>query len=359
MGTDTLQRYHENNNHQGTNAIRDYKLRVRAKTGKIKMQQVSAKHKPTMRSYLRQKNIRQKKLGVEKREAANSKHSLISQNKTKPYSACIVLPTYNEASNIKPTLDSIYHRHKLYESENDEKVRLDVLVVDDNSPDGTADIVRTYGQKNRRVHLLLRKEKNGLGAAYIAGMQHAMRTLKPDAILEMDADGQHNPADIHRLINETRKGADFVIGSRYIPGGSVPQAWRFHRRLISRAANAYTKMILSTGNAKDCTGGFRAIRTDLLERIDFNHLQVKGYAFQVTLLDACVRQGAVVKEIPIHFLERLRGESKMRPKDMISGGIMLANMRLQRMFSAPDKLQTDERLSASISHKSGAKRLSP
>jgi len=255
--------------------------------------------------------------------------------------ACIVLPTYNEASNIKHMLDLIFRQQAFNK---DEGIQLSVLVVDDSSPDGTAKIVRSYSQKNKRVHLLLRKEKNGLGAAYIAGMQRALATLKPDIILEMDADGQHNPADIFRLIPEVQAGADFVIGSRYIDGGSVPQTWKAHRKLISRSANLYTKIILSTGRAKDCTGGFRAIRASLLRKVDFSQLLAKGYAFQVTLLDACVRNGATVKEVPIAFLERKQGESKMRPKDLIIGGLDLARLRLRRVFArSGDRINTNER----------------
>jgi dolichol-phosphate mannosyltransferase len=211
------------------------------------------------------------------------------------------------------------------------KISISVLVVDDNSPDGTAKIVRVYRHMNKKVHLLLRKEKNGLGAAYIAGMQHAIKILNPDVIMEMDADGQHNPADIFRLLAKINEGADFVIGSRYVKGGSLPETWGTHRKLISRAANMYTKTVLQTGNVKDCTGGFRAIRTSILKKIDFDALNVKGYAFQVTLLNACVRAGAKTAEVPIAFNERKAGESKMRPEDMISGGFLILKVRAKQI----------------------------
>jgi len=243
--------------------------------------------------------------------------------------ACIILPTYNEAPNIITTLDRIFQQQRIHKRTG---IRLQVLVVDDNSPDGTAQLVRSYRQKNNHVHLLLREEKNGLGAAYIAGMQHALRVLHPDVIMEMDADGQHKPADIFRLLTAVGDDADFVIGSRYIAGGSLPATWGAHRKAISRAANLYTMLILDTGGAKDCTAGFRAIRSSALQKVDFGQLQVKGYAFQVTLLDACVRGGAKVKEVPISFLERKKGGSKMRLQDMVLGALMIARIRLRRMF---------------------------
>jgi dolichol-phosphate mannosyltransferase len=243
--------------------------------------------------------------------------------------ACIVVPTYNEARNIKPLLDQIFRQDQLCSKK--DGIKLSVLVVDDNSPDGTAKIVRFYRHANKRVYLLSRSEKNGLGAAYIAGMLHAMKTLNPDIIMEMDADGQHNPADIYRLLREIKRGADFVIGSRYIPGGSVPESWGAHRKLISRAANLYTKTVLQTGDVKDCTGGFRAIRTSVLKKIDLQSLDVKGYAFQVTLLDAALRNGAIAHEVPIAFSTRTAGESKMRPKDMILGGLLILRLRAKRI----------------------------
>ncbi|HIH24192.1 TPA: polyprenol monophosphomannose synthase [Candidatus Woesearchaeota archaeon] len=269
-------------------------------------------------------------------------------------SVCIVLPTYNEAANITHILDRIFDQQTVHGSSH---IQLSVLVVDDNSPDGTADLAREYGRKNEAVHLLSREEKDGLGAAYIAGFQHAIHTLHPDILMEMDADGQHNPSDIFRLVTRIGADADFVIGSRYIPGGSVPQTWSAHRKLISRAANRYTKMLLNTGGAKDCTGGFRAIKASTLLKIDFAQLQVKGYAFQVTLLDACVRNGAMIQEVPIAFLERERGESKMRPKDMILGALMIANIRIHRLLHGHNHKDTrsTHMTRTRATHKSSAK----
>jgi dolichol-phosphate mannosyltransferase len=226
-------------------------------------------------------------------------------------SVCIVLPTYNEAGNIVRTLDRIYTAVK------GSDVNFLTLVVDDNSPDGTAAIALAYGEKNPNVHVLQRQGKEGLGAAYIAGMRYALRKFDPEVIMEMDADGSHNANDIPRLINAIDEGADVAIGSRYVAGGSIPEKWGFYRKLNSTVANTLVRSVLSIGGVKDCTGGFRAIRTTFLELIDLDGLQTKGYAFQISLLSALSSGGAYIVEVPIHFSDREIGTSKMRLKDQI------------------------------------------
>jgi dolichol-phosphate mannosyltransferase len=236
--------------------------------------------------------------------------------------ACIVLPTYNEAGNIKRILDRIYsHVHK------QTAVRVLTLVVDDSSPDGTAKLARAYSKRNKDVHVFERPGKEGLGAAYIAGMQYALRELKPDVILEMDADGSHDPAVILKLIAEIENGADFAIGSRYVPGGSIPKHWGFYRRLNSSVANGLVRTVLSLGKVKDCTGGFRAIRATYLEQLDWSKLHSKGYSFQISLLSAMNQMGAIITEVPIHFADREIGQSKMRLKDQLE--FVLVTFRLR------------------------------
>lgn len=249
-----------------------------------------------------------------------------------------MLPTYNEADNIIQALDNI-----LSQNAHSQQCVIDVLVVDDSSPDNTAGIVRKYQQTHSQVHLLLRTEKQGLGAAYIAGMIYALETFDPDVIIEIDADGQHNPTDIPRLLQEITQGADFVIGSRYVKQGRMPDEWKTSRRLLSKAANAYTRVILRTGGAKDCTGGFRAIRAEILRRIDLSKLAVQGYAFQVVLLDAAVRAGATVVEVPIIFGTRTHGESKMRASDLIKGGASLAQIRVKQLLGTHQTIVDDTR----------------
>lgn len=243
---------------------------------------------------------------------------------------CITLPTYNEAGNIKKVLDLLFYYHGLQYYN---PLQLNVLVIDDNSPDGTASVVREYKKSNPNVHLLLRREKQGLGAAYIAGMRYALARLNPEVIVEMDADLQHNPFDVFRLVDSLDETTDFVIGSRYIDGGRIPPEWGLRRKITSSLANLATKMILNPGGIKDCTGGFRAIKADFLRQIDLKKMGVKGYAFQAALLEAALRSNRSVKEIPITFYNRTVGKSKMKVRDMVEGVFFLMKLRIERMLS--------------------------
>jgi len=228
--------------------------------------------------------------------------------KKKLSKVCIVVPTYNEAKNIITLLDAVFSQNLCAE--------LHVLVVDDSSPDGTARLVWEYAKKNKNVHLLLRKEKNGLGAAYIAGMQYALETLDPDAVCEMDADLSHDPAYLSSMLEELLAGADFVIGSRYVADGKIPDNWGIRRVMISKVANLLARLAVSDSSIRDCTGGYRMIRASALREVDFGSLNVKGYGFQILLLESIVRAGGVVREVPIAFVDRVEGESKIRTKDM-------------------------------------------
>ena len=191
-----------------------------------------------------------------------------------------------------------------------------ILVVDDNSPDGTGEVVQAMRTEFDNIHLLL-GEKAGLGAAYIRGMRYALGTLQAELIFEMDADFSHRPEDVIRLLSEVEAGADFVIGSRYVKGGTIPKEWGLFRRLNSLGGNIAARYIAGLSPIKDCTAGFRAIRTSLLRRIDFNALRIQGYAFQVALLHAAAEAGGKIREIPVDFIDRERGESKLGLSDII------------------------------------------
>jgi dolichol-phosphate mannosyltransferase len=193
---------------------------------------------------------------------------------------------------------------------------MSILVVDDNSPDGTADAVREIQPNYGNLHLI-EGRKAGLGAAYIRGMRHAMDQLGADVVFEMDSDFSHDPADVPRLIAEIDRGADFVIGSRYVKGGSIPREWGLLRKLNSRGGNFVARYVAGIYRVRDCTAGFRAIRTSVLSRIKFSNLRVKGYAFQVALLHAAAVQGARIVEIPVHFIDRKYGQSKLGLSDII------------------------------------------
>ena len=221
----------------------------------------------------------------------------------------IILPTYNERGNIVALLASLQDEFQ--------RIRHDmhVLVVDDNSPDGTAGLVREVMQRYPNVHLIT-GEKAGLGAAYIRGMQHAIDELHADIIFEMDADFSHDPRDVPRLLAALESPADFVIGSRHVKGGSIPAEWSIWRKLNSAGGNWVARYVAGLYGIRDCTAGFRAIRATILRQVDFTALRVKGYAFQVALLHQAVTLGAVVKEVPVDFIDRKYGQSKLGLNDI-------------------------------------------
>ena len=222
----------------------------------------------------------------------------------------IIIPTYNESGNILQLVE------KLQETFQQIKHDMHILVVDDKSPDGTAEVVKTLQTRFNNVHLLM-GEKAGLGVAYSRGMTYAMHTLGANAVFEMDADFSHKPEDVPRLMAEIDKGADFVIGSRYVPGGSIPMEWGFRRRMNSKFGNIVARYLAGIYPVRDCTAGFRAIRTTILQNIDFSELGVKGYAFQVALLHQAVVLKAKIVEIPVDFIDRTKGESKLGIRDII------------------------------------------
>lgn len=210
----------------------------------------------------------------------------------------VVIPTYNELENL-PT---IVERTLAVDE------RLDVLVVDDASPDGTGQLADVLAMRSPRVHVLHRFGKEGLGAAYLAAFDWALER-DYDTIVEMDADGSHRPEQLPRLYAALADGADLVLGSRWVPGGGV-ENWPRRREVLSRGGNWYVRRALSLPLA-DATGGFRVFRADTLRAIDLDGVESTGYCFQVDLARRVVRAGLVVREVPIDFTERELGESKM------------------------------------------------
>jgi len=222
----------------------------------------------------------------------------------------IIIPTFNECENISPLIEAL---HKQFSSMSHD---MNILVVDDNSPDGTADEVRSLQRRFSELHLI-EGRKAGLGAAYIRGMNHAIEKMSAEVVFEMDADFSHNPEDVPRLMSEISSGADFVIGSRYVKGGSIPENWGWLRRMLSLGGNLVARYVAGIYRVRDCTAGFRAIRGEIIRDIDFSQLHVQGYAFQVALLHAAVTNGAKVIEIPVDFIDRTQGESKLGISDII------------------------------------------
>jgi dolichol-phosphate mannosyltransferase len=212
--------------------------------------------------------------------------------------AWVVLPTYNEAANIEEMVEAVLA--KLPESGR-------VLVVDDNSPDGTGAIVERLAAGSDQVELLGRPRKDGLGPAYVAGFWRAL-SAGAGLLLQMDSDFSHDPAYLPRLL-EASERADVVIGSRYVDGGGV-EDWSRLRQAISRGGSAYARATLGVG-VRDLTGGFKCFRREVLEAIDLDTVGARGYAFQVELTYRAIRRGFRVVEVPIIFRDRRMGSSKM------------------------------------------------
>jgi dolichol-phosphate mannosyltransferase len=207
------------------------------------------------------------------------------------------MPTYNERQNLEIIAGRI--REAVPDA--------DLLVVDDNSPDGTGDLADKLAEADPRVQVLHRTEKAGLGRAYVAGFTKALAEGY-DLIVEMDADGSHRPEDLPRLL-AAEAGADAVIGSRYVPGGTVVN-WPASRQVLSKGANLYTRLMLGV-RVKDATGGFRVYRAATLRRIGLDGIQSAGYCFQVDMTLRVLQAGLRITEVPITFVERERGASKM------------------------------------------------
>lgn len=222
----------------------------------------------------------------------------------------VIVPTYRERENIQKLVPLLENQLSKINHQ------VDILVVDDESPDGTADAVRELKKIYKNLHLIS-GEKEGLGAAYIRGMRFAMEKLSADVEVEMDADLSHKPEDLPRLLSEIDDGADFVIGSRYVKGGKIPENWSLLRRLNSRWGNRFARYIAGIDDVADCTAGFRAIRVDLLKKVNFEKLKVKGYSFQMKLLFEAFILGAKIKEIPVEFVERKIGHTKIGPYDIL------------------------------------------
>ncbi len=243
--------------------------------------------------------------------------------------AVIVIPTYNERENIVrllPILNSILTKE--YAGD------FAILVVDGNSPDGTADAVKELSKSISSVHLLVEPEKRGLGMAYMSGFKHAMTNLGADILVEMDADFQHDPKDVPRLLQAIENGADYAIGSRFVKGGSIPKEWSFKRKFLSIGGNYVSKLILGIFSVNDFTSGFKASRVrGFVDKLDLDHILSKGFAYKIDLLYRMHKLGARIVEVPIAFGLRDRGDSKMESNNMVDSLRVVVLLRL-RDFSS-------------------------
>ncbi len=223
----------------------------------------------------------------------------------------VILPTYNERDNIETLLKGIaivwrgIKHHKL-----------SILVVDDNSPDGTADVVRKFQQTHPNV-LLMTGKKEGLGSALLRGISYALDILHAEIIVQMDADLSHDPHSLPEFLQAMDGGADFAVGSRYIPGGSIPENWGLHRKIYSVIGNAFVRFGLGFTSVHDWTGGYRAYRREFAEKFRKEMSKYQGYLFQIAYLHKSIGSGARIVEVPIHFSDRRFGHSKIAPSQYI------------------------------------------
>ncbi|MBD0281551.1 MAG: polyprenol monophosphomannose synthase [Thermoleophilaceae bacterium] len=231
----------------------------------------------------------------------------------------LILPTYNEVENLEPLVQALLPR---LESTG---LTHRILVVDDNSPDGTGDEADRLAREVAHVEVLHRAHKQGLGRAYLAGFEVALGA-GAELVMEMDADFSHDPADVPRLI-AAANAADLVLGSRYVPGGGVAN-WGMARRMVSRGGCAYARLVLGIP-VRDLTGGFKCFHRRVLETLDLNGVHANGYGFQIELTYKAVRAGYTVMEVPIVFRERRRGVSKMTPRIALEAVWKVPGLRLR------------------------------
>ena len=230
----------------------------------------------------------------------------------------VISPTYNEKKNISHLIENIFSLN----------ISIDLLIIDDNSPDGTADAVKNKMAKNNRIHLITRKGKEGLGTAYCSGFKYALQN-NYDLIIQIDADLSHNPVDIIRLI-EKAKTHDLVIGSRYATGVNVIN-WPMGRLLLSYCANWYARN-LTRVPIKDITGGYKCFRRNVIEAIDLDSIRSEGYSFQIEMNFLAYNKGFNITEIPIIFTDRTVGESKMNRQIMYEAVFIVWRLNIRKIF---------------------------
>ena len=230
-----------------------------------------------------------------------------------------MLPTYNERQNLSGVADEVL----------DTLPEARLLVVDDSSPDGTGDLADTLAAANPRVEVLHRPAKEGLGAAYRDGFKRVLDKPGTMAVIQMDADFSHDPADLPRLLAPLMRDADLVLGTRWMPGGGT-RGWPWHRRVVSRGGTGFARVVLLLPY-RDLTGGFKAWRRELLEAIRLREADTQGYGFQVETTWWAHRRGASIREIPIVFRERVAGTSKMNRSIVVEAIVLVLRLRWQAM----------------------------
>lgn len=230
----------------------------------------------------------------------------------------VIMPTFNEAGNIERATSELFRFNPdVY-----------LLVVDDGSPDGTGELAEQLAAKDKRISVLHRKDKQGLGAAYIAGFNYAF-DLGFDFVVEMDADGSHRAEDLPKLLAICQDN-DLVIGSRYVRGGKT-QNWPLHRQWLSRGGNIYARIMLGS-KLNDMTAGFRVFRTSFLQEMDLATINARGYSFQIEMAYRTIQLGGRTAEVPITFIEREIGESKMSGNIVTEALMLMTKFGFRRIF---------------------------
>jgi dolichol-phosphate mannosyltransferase len=227
----------------------------------------------------------------------------------------VVLPTYNERENLETAVRAV------------REVGYDVLVVDDSSPDGTGELAARLAAEDPGVQVLVRPGKLGLGSAYVAGFRCGLERGY-DFLVEMDADGSHRPVHLPQIVGEAERTGALVLGSRYIRGGSV-SGWGWNRKVLSWGANVYTRALLGL-RVRDATSGFRCYPRAVLEAIGLDHVLSQGYSFQIEMVYRCLRHGFAVREVPIHFEDRVAGRSKVSEGEVRKALLAVLQLRLRR-----------------------------
>lgn len=243
--------------------------------------------------------------------------------------AIVIIPTYNERDNIERAIKAV-----LAQATRCKPWNLGVLVVDDTSPDKTYELVKSLSKSEPCLHLLINKQKSGLGGAYLKGMAHAFGELGADVVFEFDADLSHDPTKLPQFLEAIDKGADMVLGTRYRLGGSVAKEWGWHRKVLSRGANLLIMTILINFRYRDWTSGYRAIKKQVYESVSplMSDERFSGYAFQIGFLYYALKQGFRVDEsVPYQFVDRTVGESKVGPEYIKNTLEFILKMRMKEL----------------------------
>jgi len=244
--------------------------------------------------------------------------------------AIIIIPTYNEKDNVPVVIPALMEVFKKVTNWD-----LQILIVDDTSPDKTYEVVKDLQKKNPKLHLLLNKQKAGLGGAYLKGMEYAFNQLKADVVFEFDADMSHDPQKIPQFLKKIEQGYDFVLGSRYIAGGSIPDDWGLSRKFLSVFGNIIIMTVLTDFRIRDWTTGYRAITKEVYQAVykELGSQRFSGYTFQIGFLHKAVRKGFKITEVPINFVDRTKGHSKLGNEYIKNTLLYILKVRIEEIIN--------------------------